>query len=103
MHGTVDLNLLCIILFAVIVNTAWGSSTRPYIQGGSLTGIYDICSMVFHWGQSNEEGSEHTVDYVRYPMELQVFHIKRDFNSPLEAIGTNANDGMLVVSFVFQV
>ncbi|XP_076678679.1 carbonic anhydrase 1 [Andrena cerasifolii] len=87
----------------VIVNTAWGSLTRPYIQGGSLTGIYDICSLVFHWGQSNEEGSEHTLDYVRYPMELQVFHIKRGFNSPLEAIGTNVNDGMLVVSFVFQI
>ncbi|XP_076240964.1 carbonic anhydrase 1 [Calliopsis andreniformis] len=87
----------------VIVNTMWSNLTRPYIKGGSLNGVYDLCSMVFHWGQSNEEGSEHTLDYVRYPMELQVFHIKRSFNSPQDAISAKANDGMLILSFFFQI
>ncbi|XP_003699158.1 carbonic anhydrase 3-like [Apis florea] len=87
----------------VVLNTMWSSSTRPYIQGGCLTNVYDICSMVFHWGHSNDEGSEHTFDYVRFPMELQVWHIKRGFNSLLDAITAKENDGILIVSFFFQI
>lgn len=81
----------------------WGSLTRPYVQGGSLTSIYDLCSLVFHWGQSDNEGSEHTLDYVRYPMELQVWHIKRGFNSLMDAIAAKTSDALLIVSFLFQV
>lgn len=81
----------------------WSNTTRPYIQGGCLTSVYDLCSMVFHWGHSNEEGSEHTFDYVRFPMELQVWHIKRGFNSLLDAITAKENDGILIVSFFFQI
>lgn len=91
------------ILFPVVLNTMWSNTTRPYIQGGCLTSVYDLCSMVFHWGHSNEEGSEHTFDYVRFPMELQVWHIKRGFNSLLDAITAKENDGILIVSFFFQV
>lgn len=91
------------ILLPVVLNTIWSNLSRPYIQGGSLTNIYDLCSMVFHWGQSNEEGSEHTLDYVRFPMELQVCHINREYNSPFDAITNKADDGMLIVSFFFQV
>lgn len=94
---------IVIYRFPVVLNTMWNSSSRPYIQGGCLTNVYDICSMVFHWGHSNEEGSEHTFDYVRFPMELQVWHIKRGFNSLLDAITAKENDGILIVSFFFQV
>ncbi|XP_016911536.1 carbonic anhydrase 3 [Apis cerana] len=87
----------------VVLNTMWSNTTRPYIQGGCLTNVYDLCSMVFHWGHSNEEGSEHTFDYVRFPMELQVWHIKRGFNSLLDAITAKENDGILIVSFFFQI
>ncbi|XP_034178862.2 carbonic anhydrase 1 isoform X1 [Osmia lignaria lignaria] len=87
----------------VIVNTMWGSLTQPYVHGGSLTSIYDLCSMVFHWGRSDNEGSEHTLDYVRYPMELQVWHIKRGFNSLMDAIAAKMSDALLIVSFLFQI
>ncbi|XP_003400986.1 carbonic anhydrase 1-like [Bombus terrestris] len=87
----------------VIVSTMWGNLNRPYIEGGCLTNIYDLCSMTFHWGQSNDEGSEHTLDYVRYPMELQVWHIKRGFNTLLEAIAAKESDGILIISFFFQI
>nr|XP_012148570.1 PREDICTED: carbonic anhydrase 1-like [Megachile rotundata] len=87
----------------VIVNTSWGRFSRPYVEGGSLTDSYDLCSLVFHWGQSNDEGSEHTIDYVRYPMELQVWHIKREFNSLMDAITSKTSDALLIVSFFFQI
>lgn len=95
--------LIIAIQFPVIVSTMWGNLNRPYIEGGCLTNIYDLCSMTFHWGQSNDEGSEHTLDYVRYPMELQVWHIKRGFNTLLEAIAAKESDGILIISFFFQV
>ncbi|KAK9303675.1 hypothetical protein QLX08_004682 [Tetragonisca angustula] len=87
----------------VTLNTTWGNLNRPYIEGGCLTSIYDLYSMVFHWGQSNDEGSEHTLDYIRYPMELQVWHIKRGFNTLLDAIAAKESDGILIVSFFFQI
>ncbi|KZC12500.1 Carbonic anhydrase 1 [Dufourea novaeangliae] len=87
----------------VVVHTMWNASARPYIKGGPLNDTYDFCSMVFHWGQTNEEGSEHTLDYVRYPMELQVCHLSRGFKSPMDAITAEEADGMLNVSFFFQI
>ncbi|KOC65727.1 Carbonic anhydrase 1 [Habropoda laboriosa] len=87
----------------VIVNSVWSNLSRPYIQSGCLTNIYDLCSMVFHWGQSNEEGSEHTLDYNRYPMEVQVWHIKRDFSSLSDAFAAKQNDAIVIVSFLLQI
>ncbi|XP_031829517.1 carbonic anhydrase 1 [Nomia melanderi] len=89
--------------YNVIVNAMWNALAQPYIRGGPLTSTYNFHSMVFHWGQSNEEGSEHTIDYVRYPMELQVYHLRHDFKSPMDAIAIEAYNSMLVVSFLFQI
>lgn len=85
------------------MNTIWSSFNRPYIEGGCLDGTYDLCSIMFHWGQSNDEGSEHTLDYTRYPMELQVWHIKRGFGSLVDAMAAKETDSVLIVSFFFQV
>ncbi|XP_017882878.1 carbonic anhydrase 1-like isoform X2 [Ceratina calcarata] len=87
----------------VVINTMWSSSRRPYIEGGCLASAYDLCSLVFHWGQSNEEGSEHTIDYIRFPMELHVWHIKRGFTSLLDASASQENDSILIISFLFQI
>ncbi|XP_034178864.2 carbonic anhydrase 1 isoform X2 [Osmia lignaria lignaria] len=54
-------------------------------------------------GNNDNEGSEHTLDYVRYPMELQVWHIKRGFNSLMDAIAAKMSDALLIVSFLFQI
>lgn len=87
----------------VILRGCWTSTTRPQLQGGPLTDTYDFFHVLFHWGPSNEEGSEHTLDYVRYPMELQIVHTKRGIKSPLDAIALGAKDGIAIVSFFLQV
>jgi len=58
---------------------------------------------MFHWGPSNEEGSEHTLDYVRFPMELQIIHVKRGIKSPTDAIALGTKDGIAITSFFLQV
>ncbi|XP_026830925.1 carbonic anhydrase 3-like [Ooceraea biroi] len=88
---------------AVILRGFWTSTMWPQLQGGPLTGAYDFFNILFHWGPSNEEGSEHTLDYVRYPMELQVIHTKRGIKSPMDAITLGAKDGIVIVSFFLQI
>lgn len=40
------------------------------IKGGSLPDEYVLDQFHFHWGATNEEGSEHTIDYTVAPMEV---------------------------------
>lgn len=87
----------------VILRGFWTNNTWPQLQGGPLTDAYDFFNVLFHWGPSNEEGSEHTLNYVRFPMELQVVHMKRGIKSPTDAIALGAKDGIVIVSFFLQV
>lgn len=40
------------------------------ISGGGLKHVYSTLQFHFHWGSSDSNGSEHTVDSHRYPMEV---------------------------------
>ncbi len=40
------------------------------IKGGGLEGTYRARQFHFHWGSTNEKGSEHVIDHIRYPMEV---------------------------------
>ncbi|KAH0952267.1 hypothetical protein HN011_004026 [Eciton burchellii] len=87
----------------VILRGFWTSAAWPRLQGGPLNGAYDFFNVLFHWGPSNQEGSEHTLDYVRYPMELQVIHTKHGIKTPMDAITLGAKDGIVIVSFFLQI
>ncbi len=43
------------------------------VSGGGLGYTYSTLQLHFHWGSTSydSEGSEHTVDSHRYPMEVQ--------------------------------
>lgn len=87
----------------VILQGFWRNYTWPWLQGGPLSDAYDFLKILFHWGPSNDEGSEHTVDYVRYPMELQAIYTKRGLKSPSDAIVFGAKDNIAILSFFLQV
>lgn len=40
------------------------------IRGGGLGGTYVADQVHFHWGFSNEQGSEHVLDRRKYPAEV---------------------------------
>ena len=40
------------------------------VSGGDLNGIYTTVQFHLHWGSSNYNGSEHTVDGMMYPAEV---------------------------------
>ncbi|XP_011501664.1 PREDICTED: carbonic anhydrase 13-like [Ceratosolen solmsi marchali] len=85
----------------VILLGVWRSSMRPCLSGGPLKGVYDFCSIEFRWGPANDEGSEHSIDYMRYPMELQVVHTKRS-TCTLPGVTTNDRDVVVILSYFFQ-
>lgn len=46
------------------------------VSGGGLPGEYHTLQLHFHWGSPATNGSEHTVDSRRYPMEMHIVNMK---------------------------
>lgn len=43
----------------------------PALTNGPITGTYRLRQFHFHWGGSDERGSEHTVNNVKFPCEVK--------------------------------
>lgn len=43
------------------------------VSGGGLPGTYRTIQLHFHWGSVSSNGSEHTLDNLRFPMEVWGF------------------------------
>uniref|UniRef100_H3DCL2 Carbonic anhydrase n=1 Tax=Tetraodon nigroviridis TaxID=99883 RepID=H3DCL2_TETNG len=69
------------------------------ISGGSLEHVYSTLQFHFHWG-SVTDGSEHTVDSHRYPMEMHIVSKRKDLTLD-EAVQTP--DGLAVLGFFIEV
>lgn len=61
------LGVTCALWLSVILQV--GSSMA--VSGGGLPDVYHTIQLHFHWGAPATNGSEHTVDRRRYPMEVQ--------------------------------
>uniref|UniRef100_A0A3Q0S8N9 Carbonic anhydrase n=1 Tax=Amphilophus citrinellus TaxID=61819 RepID=A0A3Q0S8N9_AMPCI len=46
------------------------------VSGGGLPDVYHTIQLHFHWGGPATNGSEHTVDRRRYPMEMHIVNMK---------------------------
>ena len=73
------------------------SSGDGVLSGGPLDGDYNILQFHFHWGSTNYQGSEHTVNGQEYPLELHIVHTKDGEDDPL-----NTPKGLAVTGFFFQ-
>lgn len=41
------------------------------LKDGPVSGIYRLKQFHFHWGASDDKGSEHTVNGTKYPAEVR--------------------------------
>ncbi|XP_076452279.1 carbonic anhydrase 2-like [Babylonia areolata] len=70
------------------------------ISGGSLPDDYVLDQFHFHWGASNNVGSEHMLDNKPAPMEMHIVHHMKKFNRTQSA---SKPYGLAVLGFFFKV
>jgi len=75
----------------------------PTLSGGGLPHKYKLSQLHFHWGQTNEEGSEHKLANNSFPMELHLVHYKAIHSNIKQAIQEGAPDSLAVLAVFFQV
>ncbi|XP_060765900.1 receptor-type tyrosine-protein phosphatase gamma isoform X3 [Neoarius graeffei] len=74
-----------------------------FVQGAGLPGRFKAEKVEFHWGQSNgSDGSEHSINGRRFPVEMQIYmYNSDDFDSLNAAI--REKRAMAAMAIFFQV
>ncbi|XP_034476440.1 carbonic anhydrase 6 [Drosophila innubila] len=73
-------------------------SNVPTVSGADLLTSYTFVELCFHWGWSNSEGSEHTLNNRKYPLEMQVLH-RTGASVPRRC--TSSYD-LLMIAYIFE-
>ncbi|XP_062843557.1 carbonic anhydrase [Trichomycterus rosablanca] len=74
---------------------------RTILTGGPITGVYRLKQFHFHWGSSDDKGSEHTINGTKYPCELHLVHWNTKYANFGEAV--NKPDGLAVVGIFLKI
>ncbi|CAL4062774.1 unnamed protein product [Meganyctiphanes norvegica] len=77
------------------------SHNAPRVAQGGLKGDYIFAQLHFHWGGDSSQGSEHTIDGVRYPLEMHIVNYKASYGN----LGTAVQkpDGLAVLGVMYEV
>jgi len=71
------------------------------LVGGPLDSQYELWQFHAHWGNSDDHGSEHTVDGKNFAAELHLVHWNKKYESPNVAAGKP--DGLAVLGSLIEV
>lgn len=69
----------------------------PMLDGGDLLGCFSFHEISFRWSWYNTTGSEHTIDNLHFPLEMQCLH------TDATNLSHASSRGLLVVSYMFAV
>jgi len=75
----------------------------PGIYNASLAGDkFKLLQFHFHWGSSNDRGSEHTIDGQRFALEMHLVHVNKKYLDDVAKALTKP-DGLAVIGIMFVV
>ncbi|XP_006020660.1 carbonic anhydrase 2 isoform X1 [Alligator sinensis] len=77
------------------------SADKSVMRGGALDGTYRLIQFHIHWGSCEGQGSEHTVDGVKYDAELHLVHWNTRYGTFSEAV--KHPDGLAVLGILLKV
>uniref|UniRef100_A0A3B4YDX5 Carbonic anhydrase n=1 Tax=Seriola lalandi dorsalis TaxID=1841481 RepID=A0A3B4YDX5_SERLL len=78
--------------------------SKSVVTGGPLPSDheYELHEVRFHWGKENQRGSEHTVNFKAFPMELHLIHWNSTLFNTLEDALAKKN-GVLIIALFVQI
>ncbi|XP_056440292.1 carbonic anhydrase 1-like [Gadus chalcogrammus] len=71
------------------------------LKDGPISGVYRLKQFHFHWGGSDDHGSEHTISGTKYAAELHLVHWNTKYPSFGEA--ASKSDGLAVVGVFLKI
>ncbi|XP_053571145.1 carbonic anhydrase 1-like [Bombina bombina] len=75
---------------------------KSVLTGGPLNEVYRLLQCHFHWGSSDIEGSEHSIDGIKYPSEMHLVHWNvQKYSSAAEA--AKHCNGLAVIGVFLEV
>ncbi|XP_029447461.1 carbonic anhydrase 3-like [Rhinatrema bivittatum] len=77
------------------------SNDKSVLKGGPLHGVYRLQQFHFHWGSSDDHGSEHVVDGEKYAAELHLVHWNKLYGSYNEAV--KHPDGVAILAIFVKI
>nr|XP_004656973.1 carbonic anhydrase 2 [Jaculus jaculus] len=77
------------------------SEDKAVLKDGPLKETYRLIQFHFHWGSSDDQGSEHTVDKVKYPAELHLVHWNTKYGDFGKAV--QQPDGLAVLGIFLKI
>ncbi|XP_030070681.1 carbonic anhydrase-related protein isoform X2 [Microcaecilia unicolor] len=78
--------------------------SKSVLVGGPLPRghDYELHEVQFHWGRENQRGSDHTVNFKAFPMELHLMHWNSTLYSSIDEALGKAN-GIAIISLFVQI
>ncbi|KAM5314627.1 carbonic anhydrase 2 isoform 1-T1 [Glossophaga mutica] len=77
------------------------SQDKAVLKGGPLSDTYRLIQFHFHWGSSDGQGSEHTVDKKKYAAELHLVHWNTKYGDFGKAV--KQPDGLAVLGVFLKI
>uniref|UniRef100_A0A803JV11 Carbonic anhydrase n=1 Tax=Xenopus tropicalis TaxID=8364 RepID=A0A803JV11_XENTR len=77
------------------------STDKSVIKDGPMNGTYRLRQLQFHWGSSDDHGSEHVIDGFRYAGEMHFIHWNSKYDNITEA--KKHPDGVAIIAVFLKV
>lgn len=79
-------------------------STTPTqsLNGGLLPNVYDLSHVEFHWGSTNNQGSEHIINDQEFAMELHFIHFNSKYPTLSDALSSGNHDSVAVLAVMVE-